>query len=381
MQALTFREGVRNQNREAFIDRLHAEAPLYRDESGFWVVSRFEDVREVLLDHARFSSRAMGGEGMVRLPLLTDDPPRHSSLRGLLSKAFTPARIAQMRPEVELLAAELVAAIEPGREVDVVEALAVPLPVTVIARMMGIPESERERWKRWSNAITGLQGGPLSQERASAVAELREFFLGVLAERRAAPGGDLVSALARAEEASVQLSDDDVVGFSLLLLVAGNETTTNLLGSLLLRLATEPERWAALRAEPALVPRAIEEALRLDSPAQLLMRRATQRTTLAGQEIGAGDMLLVYLGAANRDPSRFPDPRAFELEAERERHIAFGFGVHTCIGAPLARLEAEAAMKALLARFSTLRLGEGRVRRLPSGMLFGLRSLPLVFEA
>jgi cytochrome P450 len=379
MQAPLFREGVRNRNREAFIAQLHDAAPLYRDADGFWVVSRFEDARAVLLDHARFSSRAMG-DGGLRLPLLSDDPPRHASLRGLLSKAFTPARIAQMRPEITVLANDLVAAIEPGREVDIVAALTMPLPVTVIARMMGIPESDGERFKRWSSAITGLMGGPLSPERAQALVELRDYFLGVLTDRRAAPGNDLVSALVRAEEAGVQLSDEEIVGFSVLLLVAGNETTTNLLGSLLHRLAIDPSLYRALRENPELLTRAIEEALRLDSPAQIIMRRATEDTTLAGQNIAESDMVLVYLGAANRDPARWDAPALFDTAVARERHMAFGFGVHTCIGAPLARLEAEVAMSALLARFQQVDRGQERVRRLPSGVLFGLRSLPLVFR-
>ena len=324
----------------------------------------------------------MGGPELG-LPLLTDDPPRHSSLRGLLSKAFTPARIAQMRPEITALAADLVARIEPGGEIDIVEALAMPLPVTVIARMMGIPESDRERFKRWSNAITGLMSGPVSPERTQALGELRAFFLQVIADRRAAPGSDLVSALTRAEEAGVQLSDDEIVGFSVLLLVAGNETTTNLLGSLLHRLANatpEDESWRALRADPARALLAIEEALRLDSPAQLVMRRARTHTTIAGHAIAEGDLLMVYLGAANRDPSRWDAPALFDLVGERPRHMAFGFGVHACIGAPLARLEAEVAMGALLARFEHVEMGQGRVRRLPSGVLFGFRSLPLLFR-
>jgi cytochrome P450 len=380
MEAPVFREGVRNLNREAFMERLHQEAPLYKDDDGFWVVSRFEDAREVLLDHARFSSQAMGGTGF-RLPLLSDDPPRHSSLRSLLSKAFSPGRIAQMRPEISALADGLVSQIPAGREVDIVAALTMPLPVTVIARMLGIPEADGERFKRWSDSLTGMPAGPMGAERAPAVLELRDYFLQVLVDRRAAPGADLVSALARAEEAGVHLSDDEIVGFSMLLLIAGNETTTNLLGSLLHRMAGAPEHWAALQKDPALVTQAIEEGLRLDSPAQLIMRRAREDTMLSGQAIAKGDMLMVYLGAANRDPTRWGAPSVFDMvEKERERHIAFGFGVHTCIGAPLARLEAEVAMKALLARFEHVRPGEGRARRLPSGVLFGFRSLPLVFS-
>jgi cytochrome P450 len=381
MTAPVFREGIRNKNREAFIAQLHQAAPLYRDDDGFWVVSRFEDAREVLSEHARFSSASVMGPEMFRLPLLMDDPPRHSGLRGLVSKAFTPGRIAQMRPEITALAAELVARIEPGSEVDIVAALGTPLPVTVIARMLDIPEEHGDRFKRWSNAITGLMaGGMVSPERAQALAELREFFLQVMAERRQQPRADLVSALTRAEEAGVQLSDDEIVGFAILLLVAGNETTTNLLGSLLHRMANEPEHWAALRANPALVMPAIEEALRLDSPAQIISRRAREATVIAGQAIAQGDMLLVYLGAANRDPARWSKPELFDMTDQRERHMGFGFGVHTCIGAPLARLEAEVALAALLARFERIAPGAGKISRLPGGVLFGYRGLPLIFE-
>ncbi len=379
MSSLRFQEGVRNRNRDAFIPRLHQEAPLYKDEAGFWVVSRYADAREVLLDHARFSSRAMGADEF-RLPLLTDDPPRHASLRGLVSKAFTPGRIEAMRPEIEALAAELVARIEPGSEVDIVAALTSPLPVTVIARMLGIPEADRERFKRWSDAITGLMGGPLSPERAHSMRELREFFLGELARRKQAPGSDLMSALARADDAGVQLSDDEIVGFAILLLVAGNETTTNLLGSLLHRLANEPESFAQLKQQPALLAPAIEEALRLHSPAQMIMRRARQDTEVSGRAIAEGDMLIVYLAAANRDPARWQQPELYDPARQRDPHIAFGFGVHTCIGAPLARLEARAAMSAVLARFEGVGLGQERARRLPSGVLAGFRSLPLVFR-
>jgi len=215
-------------------------------------------------------------------------------------------------------------------------------------------------------------------ERIQALLELRDFFLQVIADRRASPGTDLVSALVRADEAGVQLSDDDIVGFCVLLLIAGNETTTNLLGSLLYRLASDPAQWTALRRNPELVPPAIEETLRLDSPAQIIMRRAREATTLGGQQLAEGDMLMVYLGAANRDPTRWDAPELFVPAEDRERHLAFGFGVHTCIGAPLARLEAQLAMTSLLERFPQIQLGEARPRRLPSGVLFGFRSLPVV---
>jgi cytochrome P450 len=313
-------------------------------------------------------------------PLLSDDPPRHSTLRGLVSKAFSPARMEAMKPEIEAIARSLASRIEVGQEVDIVSALTTPLPVTVIARMLGIAEADNARFKRWSDAITGLMDNPMAGERMQTLGELRSYFLEALAARRRTPGEDLISALANADEAGVSLSDEEVVGFSTLLLIAGNETTTNLLGNLLNRLATDPGAFVRLKADPGLVSAAIEEALRVDSPAQFIMRSAREDTDVGNQAVAKGEMLIVYLAAANRDPAKWTDPVSFDLARERDRHIAFGHGVHNCIGAPLARLEAHAAITALLERFGGVSYGAVRGRRLPSGLLYGFRSLPLVFS-
>jgi cytochrome P450 len=379
---LSLRDGIRALGKDGFIAQLHEEAPLYKDAAGFWVASRFEDVRAILLDHAAFSSAAMAGGAMgLGFPLLTDDPPRHSVLRGLLARAFTPAAMAAMRPAIEALAAQLAAAIPVGEEIDVVDAITAPLPVAVIAGMMGVPAEKARDFKRWSNAIMGIQDNPFDPARFAAISELRAYFGALAAERRAAPGEDLVSALTRARETSETLSDQQVVGFCILLMIAGNETTTNLLGNLLSRLAREPEGWAALRADPALIEGAIEESLRIDSPAQMVTRVATTDIAVGTARIGRGEMVMVYLASANRDPAKWDDPANFDLKRERERHIAFGHGVHTCIGAPLARMEAAAAMQALVARFASIAKGEGKGQRLPGGLLFGFRSLPVVFGA
>lgn len=379
---LSFREGLRGAAKPAYIARLHEEGPLYKDSAGFWVVSGFEDVRDVLLDYRRFSSTVMGAGAMggAGLPLIGDDPPRHSTLRSLVSKAFTPAAIEALRPWVDSLARDLAAKIEPGAETDVVAAFTTPLPVTVIARMMGIPENDHERFKRWSNALTGMMDNPFDPSRAASMQDLFGFFATTLAERRSNPGGtDLISALTRADEAGVLLSDSEIVGFCVLLLVAGNETTTNLLGNLISNLCKHPDAWARLKTSPALRDAAIEESLRIDSPAQMLMRVATEDAEVGGQTIAKDEMVMVFLAAANRDPAKWDDPANFDVARERERHVAFGHGVHTCIGAPLARLEAQCAMAALLERFDGVAYGQERGRRLPGGMLHGFRSLPVVF--
>ncbi|HEY3797316.1 MAG TPA: cytochrome P450 [Caulobacteraceae bacterium] len=378
---ISLREDIRSMGRDAFIARLHADAPLARDASGFWVASRFDDVRAILLDHARFSSASMMGGGAmgVSFPLLTDDPPRHSVLRGLLAKAFTPAAMEAMRPAIEVMARDLAAAIPMGEEMDVVEAITTPLPVAVIAGMMGVPGERAMDFKRWSNAIIGIQQNPFEGDRIRMLMELRAYFAGLAAERRAAPGEDLVSALIRASETAETLTDDQVVGFCILLMIAGNETTTNLLGNLLNRLARTPGAWEGLRADPQLIDAAIEESLRVDSPAQMVVRRATEDVTIGEATIREGDQVMVYLASANRDPSKWAEAATFDPERERDRHVAFGHGVHTCIGAPLARMEARAAMGALVARFSAVRLGEAPGQRLPGGLLYGFRALPLVF--
>ena len=378
---INLREGLMKWGKDVFIAQLHEEPPLRKDTNGFWVATRFDDVRAILLDHPRFSSAAMGGGGRmgVSFPLLTDDPPRHSALRGLLAKAFTPAAMEAMRPDIERLASDLADAIPTGVEIDIVEKMTSPLPVAVIAGMMGVPSEREKDFRRWSNAIMGIQDNPFDGERIGMLMELRAYFAEVAGERRAAPGDDLISALTRVSDATQTLTDDQVVGFCILLMIAGNETTTNLLGNLINRLARRPQDWAALRADPNLIEGVIEESLRVDSPAQMIIRRASEDVTIGGETIRAGDLVMVYLASANRDPAKWQDPANFELARERDRHVAFGHGVHTCIGAPLARMEAKAAMTALVARFERLAPGAEPGQRLPAGLLFGFRSLPVVF--
>jgi cytochrome P450 len=379
---ISLRRGIETKGKDAFIAEMHADAPLVKDETGVWVANRFEDVRAILLDHESFSSSAMGGgDGQgIGFPLLTDDPPRHSVLRGLLAKAFTPAAMEAMRPDIVRMADELAAAIPAGLEIDIVQKMTTPLPVAVIAGMMGVPGERAGDFKRWSNAILGIQDQPLDAGRFQTIMELRSYFAGIVTERRASPGGDLVSALTAVRESSEHLSDDQVVAFCMLLMIAGNETTTNLLGNLLDRLARAPEAWAALRADQKRIDAAIEESLRIDSPAQVIVRRATRDVVVSGETIRQGELVMTYLASANRDPAKWNDPANFELARTRERHLAFGHGVHTCIGAPLARMEAKAAMTALVSRFSAVRHGREHGKRLQHGILFGFESLPLVFE-
>ena len=347
----------------------------FRDSDGAWVVSRFDEARAILLDAARFSSRDEAGG----FPLLRDDPPRHTALRGLLQKAFTPGRIEAMRPEIETIARDLVAAITPGETTDIVTAITSPLPVIVIARMLGVAEGDREQFRAWSNRFAGAGAAEgVDTVQMQALLEMSQYLGVELAKRRVQPGEDLISALARAEEAGVTLSDDEIISLSVLLLVAGNETTTNLFSNTMNRLAAHPEEWRALRENPVLIDGAVEEILRADSPVQFTVRTATVDLDVGGAAIKAGETVFVYLAAANRDPARWPDPEALDIRRERGRQLAFGLGVHHCIGAPLARLETQAGLAALLARFGSLRFAEGERPRTTTALLRGFQQLPLV---
>jgi cytochrome P450 len=287
--------------------------------------------------------------------------------------------LKKMEGTVRDIAAEMIANIDADKPIDIVEALTIPLPVVVISRMMGIPEDRMDDFKRWSDAMTGTLAGATREELMSAVMEMAAFFQGLIPERRANPGDDLVSAVVNSEVEGKSLCDNDIIGFNILLLIAGNETTTNLLGNLLNVLQHRPDIWQELRARPEKIEAAIEELLRYDSPVQFLMRTATQDMEFYGQPVTAGENVTVVTGAANRDPRVFDAPQEFNLARSRGRHLSLGFGIHFCIGAPLARLEARTAMTALLAKFGGVESGGGESRRVQSQLLRGFESLPLKF--
>jgi len=355
------------------------EAPIWRDaDSGAWVVTRHDDVRAVLKASADFSSSAMGQGGSL-LPLLTDDPPRHTQLRKLVDRAFTVRMLKNLEGWLDTLAHTMVSELPPGEPVDIVERLTIPLPVAVIARMMGIPGDRADDFKRWSDALTGTLAGESLASRQADVMEMAQYFAGLIPERRSEPGDDLVSAVVNAEIDGERLTDQQIIGFNILLLIAGNETTTNLLGNLLNILADRPELYQMLRADPSLIDAAIEEALRFDAPVQFLMRAATGALTLHGQDIREGDRVLVVVAASNRDPAAYERPDEFRLDRERAHHQTFGFGIHFCLGAPLARLEARMAMRALVERFPSIRRAPGEDQRVASNILRGFNHLWLSF--
>lgn len=273
------------------------DQPIWRDaDTGMWILTRHDDVRAILKDSAHYSSQAMGSQGQTMpLPLLTDDPPRHTQLRGLVNKAFTNRMLKAIEGRVEEIAESLVAKIPDGESVDIIPALTTPLPVEVISQMMGIPFERGEDFKRWSDALTGTLAGASDEERMTHIMEMAAFFQGLIPQRREQPGEDLVSVVANAEIDGERLTDQDIIGFWILLLIAGNETTTNLLSNFLNILVERPEAYEQLRAEPKLIDAGIEESLRFDGPVQLLMRHVTRDVTFHEQLIKAGEIVQVVM--------------------------------------------------------------------------------------
>ncbi|MCZ6640139.1 MAG: cytochrome P450 [Gammaproteobacteria bacterium] len=358
------------------------QMPIWRDEeSGAWVLTRHDDIRSVLKNSADYSSIAMGQRGGgFPLPLLTDDPLRHTQLRGLVDRAFTVRMLKAIEARVNTLAQQMVGDLPQGEGVDIAQALTIPLPVAVISQMMGIPAERAEDFKRWSDALTGTLAGASIEDQEKDIFEMAAYFQSLIPERRRRPGDDLVSAVVNAEIDGARLSDEDIVGFNILLLIAGNETTTNLLGNYLNVLVDRPDLYAQLTDDPTLIDAGIEETLRFDAPVQFLMRRALKPMHYHGQDVAVGDNVHVIMAAANRDPRNYDAPHEFRLDRKRNHHHTFGFGIHFCIGAPLARMEAKAAMQALVARFSSVERASGKNERVPSHLLRGFHHLWLQFS-
>ncbi len=369
---------------------LRREAPVYRTPQGLVAVSRYADVRGVLNRPGIFSSSAMGDviNGLKAMAqaaeggetLLGTDPPAHTQLRRIANRAFRPRRIAALEPRIRAHAIALVDALASDSECDLMAALAVPLPVMVIAEILGFDSARRGDLKRWTEEQIAATAGPPGPELRAALArsasERLAYLDELVAERRRHPRDDVISELLRAESTEELMSEAEVGNFIVLLLVAGNETTTNLIGNAMLALLAEGDLLAPVASEPSLIPAVVEETLRYDSPVQLTLRRVREDVELAGEKLHRGELLALLLGSANRDERHFGDPDRFDLLRPRRDHLAFGFGTHFCLGAHLARLETRVVLETLLARFRRFEpLAEAE--RAPSLLTRGPRSLRL----
>ncbi|HEX7733741.1 MAG TPA: cytochrome P450 [Ktedonobacteraceae bacterium] len=322
----------------------------YDQKNKVWEVFRYKDVQRVLLDHAEYS---MNGTIPANFPstLGRSDPPRHRQLRSLVSKAFTPRRIEELAPRLAELIDELLEPVLTSEKMDVMADLTYPLPVRVIAEMLGLPERDQERFRVWSYELLEhfTRGG------SSDHTDLYSYFSDLLEERKRDPQEDLISSLLEAEEDGARLTREEILHMCLELMMAGNVTTTMLLSFALDRFSKHPEIYEALRADPSLIPSALEEALRYDFSEISLRRTARQDMVLDGYEIKAGEMIVAWVGAANFEEEYFPHAEQFDIRRSPNPHLTFGYGIHVCLGAPLARLESRIALERIVARFSAIR--------------------------
>jgi cytochrome P450 len=373
--------------------RLRELDPVHRSPAGPWVLTRHADATAVLRD-PRFSSHPghLHGErpqvGPRRLDtkvLLFLDPPDHTRIRSLVSKAFTPNRVRQLRPRVEALVGELLDRGEQQGSLELIADLAYPLPVSVICELLGVPAVERDQFRRWSSDASRLLDRDIdldeqAMERGTAaIAGFTEYFIALIGERRNQARDDLLSALIAAEEAGERLSWEELLSTIILLFLAGHETTVNLIGNGALALLCHPDQLERLRRDPAIGPSAVEELLRYDSPVHVTARIATTEVAVGGSAIEPGEQVIVLVAAANRDPAVFPDPDRLDLGRPDNRHLSFSAGMHYCLGAALARLEGEVALRELVRRFPRLELADPEPAYRDHLVLRGLRSLPLSF--
>jgi len=373
-----------------FYHRLRATDPVHRTPMGLWVLTRYDDVVSVLKDprfgREEFAQILANVYGEGARSMLFRDPPDHTRLRGLVSQAFTPRMIERMRSHIQEIVDRLLDRVQNANRMDVIADLAYPLPVTVICEMLGVPTDAHSGIRQWSADLArsvDAIGMPTDEEvvtrgRAAQQAML-DYFRDLISERRQTPRDDLLSLLIAAEEQGDRLSEGELLITCILLFVAGHETTVNLIGNGLLALLNHPDELAKLRGDLRLLPGAVEELLRYDSPVQRTGRITNTDVELDGRKIAKGSLVVTAIGAANRDPAHFPDPERLDITRRDNRHIAFGFGIHFCLGAPLARLEGQIAIGTLLRRMPGLGLATSTLEWRESSTLRGLKNLPVTF--
>ncbi|GAC1630918.1 MAG: monooxygenase YjiB [Ktedonobacteraceae bacterium] len=354
---------------------LEAAPVHYAPEMNMWQVFRYKDVQRVLTDTSSFSAHVITFDHPLEKSLINIDPPLHRQLRSLVTQAFTPRTVNSLVSRITQIIHELLDQGEAKGEIDVIQDFAYPLPTIVIAELLNIPTEDRVNFKRWSNDIITNEG------LTESYAVMGEYFTRIIERRRKAPGNDLISALLEAQIEGEHLDLSELVSFCVFLLLAGSATTTHLISNAIICLDEHPEEMEQLRSEPALLPNAIEEVLRYRSPIKMMFRMTATDTILGGQKVEAGQMVMSWIGAANRDESQFPNPDTFDIRRSPNRHIAFGYGIHFCLGAPLARLEGKIALGIMLERWQHIQ----RVRDVPleaigSPVFYGVQKLPITVK-
>jgi cytochrome P450 len=364
--------------------QLRERSPVLHDpQSGLWLIFDYESVKRALNDQEAFSSRH-GPDWLI-----FSDPPRHSKLRALVSQAFTPRVVTNLEPRIRELARELLNRTAQRTELDLAAEFSVPLPILVIGEMLGLPAADRPHFKRWTDVMVnmsytvpgGAEAAKAAADFVATTAEMDRYLSELLEQRRRSPGKDLFTGLMSAEVDGERLTQAEILGFFQLLLLAGSETTTNLINNAIICFMEHPGQLARLRSAPGLLPSAIEEVLRYRSPLQWMYRKTRQDIELHGQVIPSGKLVLAMIGSANRDPRQFRDPNSFDITREPNPHIAFGHGLHFCLGAALARVESRVALSELLERWASFAPANAEPWEPRKGIhVHGPTRLPLRYE-
>lgn len=382
-------------------DRLRFEEPVHRSFMGTWVVTRYADVKAVLRD-PRFcvekipknikeksyylEQQQRDLNTLVQATskwLLFLDPPDHTRLRGLVSKAFSSTVVERLRPQIQEIADELISKVRDTGFMDIISDFACPLPVNVIATMLGVPTEDRTRLNQWSddlfNVLDPLRSLEDYEQMNKVAMEFTDYFRNLIAERKKRPQEDLLSALIAAKDQGKKLSEDEILSVCMLLFAAGEETTVNLIGNGMLALLRHPDQMQKLKREPAIIQSTVEELLRYDSPVQLIIRVAIENVDIGGKIIQSGERVCLSLGAANRDPAQFYDPDRLDLIRRENSHLTFADGIHYCLGAALARAEGQIAINTLVQQLPDLKLSKDTLEWRKKITLRGLKALFVTF--
>jgi len=376
------------QNPYPIYARMREEEPIaklmFPDGQFGWMITRYEDAVEILKDQrfVKDMTKMFGSEyqSIFTSNMLFSDPPDHRRLRGLVQQGFTPKLVESMREHIQQIADGLLDAVEGQDTMELIDDYAFPLPIIVISEILGVPISDRDKFRVWSNSIIGAANAEEGPEVYLHMQQFTEYLAQWFEQLRKQPGDDLISRLIVAEEAGERLSEQEIYGVVSLLIIAGHETTVNLIGNGVLSLLQHPDQLKKLRDNPELIKGAIEEMLRYNGPVEFSTSRwAGEDLEFKGHAIKRGDLVIVALDSAGRDGDQFPDPDLFDITRERSRHLAFGHGIHMCLGAPLARLEGEIAINTLLRRFPDIRLREDadELEWRPGMIVRGVKEIPL----
>ena len=364
--------------------RLRDEAPAYHnDELGFWALSRFKDVFEAMQDWQTFSSAAgvsLEKSSAATPPMIIAmDPPRQVKLRRLISLVFTPRRVAMLEPKVRALTVEYLAPLVERGEFDLIKEFAAKVPMDVISTMLGVPREDQDSVRGWADVLLHREANraEIPPEGVAGARNLAGYFAKKLGERRSQPSDDMISDLIEAEIDGERLGDAEIIGFCFLLAIAGNETTTKMIGNAIYWLSKNPEQRRVIVDDPSLIPGAVEEVTRYDNSTQMLARVLTRDIEMHGRKMSAGDRVLLLLGAGNRDEREFRDPDVFDVRRKFERTVAFGHGVHVCLGASLARLEGRVVLEEIHARMPRYEIDEASLERVHSANVRGYSSMKI----